>query len=99
MLPTLLGLLHHPKGFNTISNIISKVFNIVNKVVALRSNLVGIGTLSTGYKVLQAITHLCKGSKAVDVRVPGSSIPVHCKKELVASMTACGATASPCWHQ
>ena len=43
------------KSFNTISrvfNIITRVFSIVNKVVAPRSNLVGTGTLSTGYKVL-----------------------------------------------
>ena len=66
------------KGFNTISKvfntkgiIISRVFNIVNKVVAPRSNLVGIGTLSTGYKVLQSTNHLCMGSKALDVRLQG----------------------------
>ena len=84
--------------FNTISrvfNIISRVFSIVSKVVVPRSILVGTRTLSTGYKVLQDITHLCVGSEALDVRVLGSSIPVHCKRDLVASMTACGATASP----
>ena len=43
------------KCFNIVSrvfSIISKVFSIVNKVVAPRFNLVGTGTLSTGYKVL-----------------------------------------------
>lgn len=60
-----------------------------------RSNLVGTGTLSTGYKVLEGTTHLCVGSKALDVRVLRSSILVHCKRDLVASMTTCGATVSP----
>ena len=90
------------KGFSTISrvfNLISRVFSIVNKVVAPRSNLVGTGALSTGYKVLQSTNQLCVGSKALDVRVLGSSILVHCNRDLVASMTTCGATASPCWHQ
>ena len=79
------------KGFS----IVYKGFNIVNKVVAPRSNLVGTRTLSTEYKVLQGTTHLCMGSMALDVRVLGSSIPMHCKRDLVASMTTCGATASP----
>ena len=90
------------KVFNTISkvfSIINKVFSIVNNVVAPRSNLVDTRTLSTEYKVLQNTNHLCVGSKALDVRVLGSSIPVHCKWDLVASMTTYGATASPCWHQ
>ena len=49
------------KGFNTISrvfSIITGVFSILNKVVAPRSNLVGTGTLSTGYKVLQGTNPL-----------------------------------------
>ena len=71
------------------------VFNIVNKVVAPRSNLVDIRTLSTRYKVLQGTTHLCMGSKALDVRILGSSIPMHSKRDVVASMTTYGATASP----
>ena len=85
--------------FSTISRVfstISRVFNIFNKVVAPRSNLVGTRTLSTGYKVLQGTNPLCKGSKAQTHFVRG---PRHCKWDLVASMTICGATASPCWHQ
>ena len=94
------------KGFSTISrvfSIINKVFSIFsrafcifNKVVAPTSILVGTGTLSTGYKVLQSTNQLYKGSKALDVRVLGTSIRVHCKRDLVASMSTCGATASPC---
>ena len=79
-----------------VFNIINMVFSIVNKVVAQRSNLVGIRTLSTGYKVFQGTTYLCKSSKALDVRVLGSSIHVHYKRDLVASIITCGATASPC---
>ena len=78
------------KGFNTISRIfsfINMLFSIVNKVVAPRSNFVGTETFSTRYKVLQRTTHLCMGSKELDVRVLGSSIPVHYKRDLVASMT------------
>ena len=90
------------KGFNTISkgfNTISKVFSIVNKVVASKSILVGTRTLSTGYKVLQGTNHLCKGPKTLDVRILGSFIPMHYKRDLVASITTCGVFASPCWHQ
>ena len=89
-------------GFNTISrvfSIINKVFSIVNKVVAPRSNLVGTRTLLTRYKVLQSTNHIHTGSKALDVRVLRSSIPVHYKRDLVASMTTCGATTSTCWNQ
>ena len=39
------------------------------------------------------------GSKALNVRVMGSSIVVHYKRDLVASIATCGATTSPCWHQ
>ena len=77
------------KGFSTISkffSIINRVFSIVNKVVAPRSNLVGTGTLSIGYKVLQDITHLYVGSKELDVRILGSSRRVLCKRDLVASI-------------
>ena len=77
------------QGFRTISrvfSIINSVFNIFSKVVASRSILVGTGTLSTGYKVLQDTNPLCKGSR-------------HCRWDLVASMTSRGAPASPCWHQ
>ena len=81
-----------------VFSIISMVFCIVNKVVAPRSNLVDTRTLSTGYKVLQSTNHLCKGSKALNVRVLGSSIHVHYKRDLVASMTICGAIANPCWN-
>ena len=65
------------KGFSTntrVFSIINKVFSIVNKVVAPRSSRVGTRTLSTGYKVLQYITHIFMGSKALDVRILGSSI-------------------------
>ena len=87
------------RGFNTMSrsfNTTSRVFSIVNKVVVPRFILVGTWTLSTRYKVLQDITHLYVGSKALDVRVLGSSILVHYKWDLVASMTTCGTTTSLC---
>ena len=79
------------KGFNTISrvfSIINKVFDIVNKVVAPRSSLVGTGTLSTGYKVLQGTNPLRKGSKALQVGLGGTNDNLwgHCKS-MLASMT------------
>ena len=61
-------------------------FNVFSKVVASRFILVGTRSFSTGYEVLQGTNPLCKGSR-------------YCRWDLVASMTSCGATASPCWHQ
>ena len=109
---TSLGLLHQARGFmgffivyqgfRTISrvfSIINKVFNIFSKVVASRSSLVGTGTLSTGYKVLQGTNPCCNGSKALQGAKPLCKGSRHDRWDLVASMTSCGATASPCWHQ
>ena len=59
----------------------------------------GTWTLSTGYKVSKGTSHLCICSKALDVRILASSIPVNCKRDFVASITTCGATTIPCWHQ
>ena len=73
------------KGFSIITKvfiIINRVFSIINKVVDPRSNLVGSRTFAELLKVLQGTTHLCKGSKALDVRVLGSSKPVHYKRGL-----------------
>ena len=77
------------KGFR----IISRVFNIFNKVVALRSSLVGTGTLSIGYKVLQGTNPLCKGSKALQVGLGGINDILwgHCKS-MLASMTISSTT-------
>ena len=55
------------KGFNTIS----RVFNTFIKVVDTRSNLMCTRTLSTRYKVLQGTNPLCKGFKALKVRLGG----------------------------
>ena len=84
-----------------VFNVISRVFNIFSKVVASRSSLVGTGTLSTGYKVLQGTNPLCKrfqalqgtnplceGSKALQVGLGGINDILwgYCKS-MLASMT------------
>ena len=75
-----------PRTISKGTSIISKVFNVFSKVVASRFKLMGTGTLSIGYKVLQSTNRLCKGSR-------------HCRWDLVASMKSRGATTSSCWHQ
>ena len=59
----------------------------------------GIGSLSTGYKVLQSTNQLYVGSKELDVRVLESSILVNYKRDLLASMTSYGDTTSICWNE
>ena len=64
------------------------VFNIFHKLAASISSLVGTGTLSTGYKVLQGTNPLCKGYNALQVGLGGINeiLWVHYKSKL-ASMT------------
>ena len=78
-----------------VFNTISKVFNIFSEVVASRSNLVGAGTLSTRYRVLQGIDPLRKGSKVLQVGLSriNDNLWGH-RKSMLASMTI-SSTISP----
>ena len=59
----------------------------------------GYRDLVNWYRVLQGTNPHCKGSKVVQGVRPLCKGSRHCRWDLVASMTSCGATASPCWHQ